>query len=291
MGTTPDWRAVLGDAADRTVAALERLAADEWAEHAGYGADGSSTARVDKVAEAAALEYLADAIPGVTLVSEEAGLLRGTGDLMAVVDPVDGTKNALRGIPYWAFSVAVFRGGSPVAALVRNVPAGIDYTALPEAPPSTHLHAATAGVRASPSTVTELARAAVSLQRPAYRDALPAATAILTRVPTVRILGAAALDLCLVGTGGVDCYVNPNVDDALPFGERVVDYAAAAVFVSAAGGVATDAWGEALTFPPDPAHRTSVVAAGNAALHTELLDVLTAAPPTKSHTTAEDTTA
>jgi fructose-1,6-bisphosphatase/inositol monophosphatase family enzyme len=98
-------------------------------------------------------------------------------------------------------------------------------------------------------------------------------------VPTVRVLGAVALDLCLVGTGGLDGYLNPNASSTMPFGERVVDYAAAAVFTLAAGGVVTDAEGAPLTFPADPTHRSAVVAAGTPALHGELLSLLAAGRP------------
>lgn len=269
----PDWQAILTGAADDVERALAGLKEECWAESAGHGADGSSSTRVDTVAEEAAIESITSRVVDVTFVSEEIGVIPGGGDLVVIIDPVDGSRNALRRIPYWAFSVAVFEGSAPVAALVRNVPAGIDYMAVVDRsggePSST-----VSGKPARPSVVSSLRHAAVGIQRPAYPEAIGPVRALLMSVPTVRVLGAAALDVCLVGTGGLDGYLNPNTDPRMPFGERVVDYAAAAVFTVAAGGVVTDIGGAPLAFPPDPTHRSAIVAAGTRALHEELLSLL-----------------
>lgn len=266
----PDWQGILTGAADQVERALVGLKEETWAESTGHGADGSPSARVDTVAEEAAMESIASRVVDVTFVSEEIGVVGGGGDLVVIIDPVDGSRNALRRIPYWAFSVAVFEGSVPVAALVRNVPAGIDYMAVTGGSGG-GLSSTVSGRTAGPSAVSSLRHAAVGIQRPAYPEAIGPVRALLMSVPTVRVLGAAALDVCLVGAGGLDGYLNPNTDPGMPFGERVVDYAAAAVFTVAAGGVVTDSGGAPLAFPPDPTYRSAIVAAGTPALHEELL--------------------
>jgi myo-inositol-1(or 4)-monophosphatase len=73
----------------------------------GQGEGGDVTAALDEAAEAATLRHfdLAD----VRIVSEEIGH-RGDGRYVVLVDPIDGSQNAERGIPYFCLSVAVADG-------------------------------------------------------------------------------------------------------------------------------------------------------------------------------------
>src|SRR5437764_4172128 len=71
----------------------------------GHGLGGDDTTAIDKAAEDAIVARL-QAVGGVTIVSEEAGRL-GDGPTVVVVDPIDGSLNAKRGIPLFAVSIAV----------------------------------------------------------------------------------------------------------------------------------------------------------------------------------------
>lgn len=262
-----DWRHVLGGAADRAQEALAALGHDAWADDMGIGADGTTTSRADAAAEAAALDFLIESVPGVSICSEEAGIHDGGGDTLLIVDPVDGTNNAVRGIPYWAFSVGVVVDGEPVAGFVRNVPAQVDYFACD----------GTAFVGDDPvvaGDVTKLGDATLVLQRPAEPGALDLSRTLMASCTLARMLGAAALDLAAVGAGQAHGYVNANVSEGWPFGEKVVDYAGAAVFTAAAGGVVTDANGMPPSFEPDLAARTVIVSACTSELHAQLLEIL-----------------
>jgi myo-inositol-1(or 4)-monophosphatase len=73
----------------------------------GDGLGGDETTAVDKAAEDAILARLRDL--DVTVVSEEVGRL-GSGQTVVVVDPIDGSLNAKRGIPFFSVSIAVADG-------------------------------------------------------------------------------------------------------------------------------------------------------------------------------------
>src|SRR3954463_12348048 len=114
-----------GPADPSTVLALLHAAADAVAEALSAGAErGLSGARAgqyhaDVVADAAALAVLRDA--GVAVLSEESGLGAGSGPqcgVTVVVDPLDGSTNAARGIPWFATSLCAVDADGPVAAVV-----------------------------------------------------------------------------------------------------------------------------------------------------------------------------
>jgi myo-inositol-1(or 4)-monophosphatase len=71
------------------------------------GADERPTYRVDDLAEKAALSALAG--ESVAVLSEEGGLifLDESPDYLCVLDPLDGSRNAIKGIPFYCCSVAL----------------------------------------------------------------------------------------------------------------------------------------------------------------------------------------
>ena len=74
------------------------------------GADGTPTKLIDIVAEEKVVEVLEDAERPVTLISEEIGEFKignGPSEAVFVVDPLDGTRNALKKIPAYGISIAV----------------------------------------------------------------------------------------------------------------------------------------------------------------------------------------
>ena len=76
------------------------------------GVGGDDTTAVDAAAEAAVVARLEALGADLTLVSEELGVrtFGAGGPLHVVVDPIDGSVNAKRGIPYFSLSLAVAEG-------------------------------------------------------------------------------------------------------------------------------------------------------------------------------------
>ena len=106
----PDWLAVCRRACERVREALAGL--DERGRELGRGEGGDTTLALDRAAEDAVLAELDGLGVGLTIVAEERGELElnGGGPPIVVVDPVDGSLNAKRGLPFHAVSIAVAGG-------------------------------------------------------------------------------------------------------------------------------------------------------------------------------------
>ncbi len=79
--------------------------------------DRTPVTEADLAAEAAMLALLANERPGDSILSEEAGA-SGSGERQWVLDPVDGTKQFLRGLPSWATLIALRESGETTVAVV-----------------------------------------------------------------------------------------------------------------------------------------------------------------------------
>ncbi|RKX32826.1 MAG: inositol monophosphatase [Verrucomicrobia bacterium] len=127
-----------------------------------------------------------------------------------IIDPIDGTLNFLHGLPLWCSSVAVAVGETVVAGAVYVPPLEELYAA--------HIHgpATLNGSPIHPSTTDSLNRALAltGLSKHVNRNddrpfTLLKALALNTR--KVRIMGAAALDICHVACGRADAYVESSI--------------------------------------------------------------------------------
>jgi histidinol phosphatase-like enzyme (inositol monophosphatase family) len=77
--------------------------------------DGSPVTNADLAAESAAREWIRDRFPGDGIVGEEYGIERGDAARRWILDPIDGTRTYLRGVPLWGTLVAVVEGSDVVA--------------------------------------------------------------------------------------------------------------------------------------------------------------------------------
>jgi len=193
----------------------------------------------DLVADRIVLERLTKA--GLSVLSEESGLsIRRGGDLV-IVDPLDGSTNASRGVPWYATALCLLDEEGPVAALVRNQVDGTTFTAERGG------GAFRNGVRIRPTRCEAMSTAIVGL------SGMPPQHFGWSQF---RALGAAALDLCLVASGVLDAYMDCSVD-----AHGVWDYAAGVLICQEAGAVVADARGRALVVPDPTARRTPLAAA------------------------------
>src|SRR4051794_32117153 len=112
----PDWLGAARRAADAVGAMLadNPSTAERVLETGERGKGGDRTLEIDAAAERAVfaeLERLHDEGARFTVVSEERGEVDlGGGDVMVIVDPIDGSTNAKRGLPHHALSIAVADG-------------------------------------------------------------------------------------------------------------------------------------------------------------------------------------
>jgi fructose-1,6-bisphosphatase/inositol monophosphatase family enzyme len=211
---------------------------------------------IDLVADAAALGVLGRA--PVAVLSEESGWSGQSGaELTVVLDPVDGSTNASRQIPYWATSICVLDGDGPLLALVVNQATGVATTAVRGE------GARREGLPIFPGKVERVEDAVVTLSgRPG--EWLP--------WKQFRALGSAALSLCDIACGALDGLVDGGAWHA-PW-----DYLGGLLICREAGAEIVDAAGRELVVA-DADIRRQILAAATPAL----LEDLRAAIPNPGH--------
>jgi myo-inositol-1(or 4)-monophosphatase len=194
---------------------------------------------LDVTADEAALAVLRRA--GVGVLSEESGFDRGDGGEVVVIDPIDGSTNASRGLPWFATSLCLVDDQGPAAALVVNQATGVRYSAV-------RGEGAFCGERRlRPSGCTQLSDAIVIV------SAVPPADVGWAQF---RALGACALDLCAVADGTVDGYVDFGMDQ-----HGVWDYLGGWLICREAGIDVVDAFERPLLHMNHADRRTPVGAA------------------------------
>jgi fructose-1,6-bisphosphatase/inositol monophosphatase family enzyme len=169
---------------------------------------------LDEVADRAAISVLLEA--GFAVFSEETGL-QGQGDLTVVIDPVDGSTNCDRGIPFFCTSLAVIDDEGLRAGLVRSLVSGVTYTA------SRGGGAFRDGQPIAPSSQKDLREAIVGVNGLYPKQFLWRQT---------RSMGAAALEMCLVADGSLDAFFQAPPACVHPW-----DYLAAMLICQEAGAI------------------------------------------------------
>jgi fructose-1,6-bisphosphatase/inositol monophosphatase family enzyme len=234
---------VLSDAAAAVADAL--AATGDWSEagtrpgqhHSDLAADDAATA----VLEAA----------GYSILSEESGQSRGDSSVTVVLDPLDGSTNASRGLGWWATSLCAVDEHGPAVALVVDLRHGDRWTARRGE------GAARDGMPIHASGCAELSEAIVGL------NGVPAGHGGWAQY---RVLGAVALDLCAVADGTLDGYLDATIDEL-----GVWDYLGAMLVCREAGATVVDAAGRDLVVL-DPGARRIPVAAATVPLAAALAD-------------------
>ena len=266
--TGTDWLTVCRRAVDGVRAEMARY--PEPADRAvptGRGEGGDIALVIDRAAEDAIFRELEALDLPMTVISEERGHvdLNGGGQTRVVVDPIDGSRNAKRGIPAYSVSIAIADGpaiGDVKFAFVHDLALDEDWHAAPGE--GAHLN----GERLKPLPPdAELEILALEIIHPELvvksADAIAA-----TGAQRLRALGSFALALCWVGAGRYDALATLSTS-------RSVDFAAGQLIVSEAGGVVAmpDAGGEVATTSLDLATRTRVLAAADPAMLELLLPI------------------
>lgn len=234
---------VLDEAATAIRAALGGL--DDW----GLAGTRQGQYLSDLAADAAALSVFERA--GLGVLSEESGRHRPDSKITVVLDPLDGSTNASRGIPWYATSLCAVDADGPRASLVINLASGDRFEAVRGGGSFCN------GERLTPSGSTELRESLIAL------SGFPGKWLGWNQF---RALGACALDLCAVAAGVVDGYLDCSWN-----AHGSWDYLGGMLVCTEAGALVVDAEGRDLvTFEHDD--RRTPVAAATPALLAELVD-------------------
>jgi len=236
--------AVLSETAAAVRAALDGL--DDW----GPAGTRPGQYHSDLAADRVALDVLRGA--GLGVLSEETGPHDTGADVVVVLDPVDGSTNAARGLPWFATSLCAVDARGARVALVVNQATGERFEAIRGG------GALRNGGPMAPTDCTRLGDAVLGM----------------TGYPPVdlgwrqmRALGAAALDLCAVACGHLDAYIDCSNHAHSPW-----DYLGGMLVCQEAGASVAEAAGRELVTLGWTDRRVPVAAATP-----ELLDEVVAA--------------
>ncbi len=197
--------------------------------------DESPVTHADREAETRMREMIAREFPAHGVVGEEHGAERVDADFVWVLDPIDGTKAFISGVPVFGTLIALLRDGRPVLGI-------IDHPAL---------HERWVGAAGQPTTLNGTAvrvaprggleNAVLWSTSPHMFEGDPAAAAAYARLrEAVRFVhyGGECYQYGMLASGFIDIVVEDDM--------RVYDYCALVPVVEGAGGIITDWQGGAL---------------------------------------------
>jgi myo-inositol-1(or 4)-monophosphatase len=230
----------------------------------GKGAGGDVTLPLDKRAEDIIIEEVEKLGKPVTIVSEECGVkhINGGGQRL-LVDPIDGSRNALSGVTLFSTSIALVDGDTIEGTLIGyilNIISGDEFWAL----------------RGNGSFLngTHITTQAGDLCKVIAYEAQSPGRDIVRIMPLIslfnraRCFGSTALDMAFLAQGAVSML-------CIPSPSRSFDFAAGYLLVKEAGGTVSDLEGREIdSIEVGVKRATPVLASANKELHEKALEVL-----------------
>ena len=261
----------------------------ESGEKVKMGADGTPTSLIDVIAEEKVINILKNAPVLSYIVSEEIGELKlGKGTKKSItlthelrrddiesedkpkfiflVDPIDGTSNAVKEIPAFGISIAVANVPDGRLATLNDVELGFVSNFA-----NGNFFEAEKGKgcwlnneEVSPSNNINISNMTLG---GFTKSGTSAASQLVDNARRMRVLGSVVLEISYVASGRYDAFIDLR-------GSRILDIAASKLILEEAGGIITDKYGEKLNSKLSIHEKTIVVAANNKILHKQMIDTL-----------------
>jgi myo-inositol-1(or 4)-monophosphatase len=266
-----DWLNILQECSQKIrKEALTLYGSPEAAIGFGVGAGGDIAKKIDLAAEKALIDCLNKHKISCTLVSEEAGTKQigsEPSEYYVTTDPLDGTTNAVRGIPFMATVIAVSREPwlqDVETALVSDLFHNITYTA------QKNKGAFRNGKLIKPSETSSLEDAVIGIDYNTFkfRELVTKLEGLFKRAKHFRHFGANALEVCYVADGSTDAFI--DIRGKL----RVTDIVASYLILREAGGIIVSPEGEELNVPLAATQRLSFIAASNKRIYEAIKESL-----------------
>jgi len=242
------------------------------------GADGTPTKYIDLVAEDKVIEILEQTERPVTLISEEIGELKigkGHSEAVFVVDPLDGTRNALKNIPAYGISVAIAdpKGLSNSLEDLHKLTIGDIELGFVKNFATDDIYSAQKGKGArlngepiKPSSRKDVMGSSIGAY--IYRADISKVDRLCQTVSSMRILGSVAIELCYVADGTYDAFLDVRGN------LRIVDISAAKLIIEESKGIVTDERCRSLKSGLNVTDRTSIIASCNKDFHKGIIEIL-----------------
>ena len=261
----------------------------ESAEKVKMGADGTPTSLIDIIAEDKLINILKNAPVLSYIVSEEIGELKlGRGTKRSItltqelrredleedeipkfiflIDPVDGTNNAIKEIPAYAISIAVAGVTQGRLATLDDVELGFISNLA-----NGNFFEAEKGKgcwlnneEVTPSTNVNISKMTLG---GFTKSGTSQASKLVDNARRMRVLGSVVLELSYVASGRYDAFLDLR-------GSRIIDIAASKLILEEAGCTITNKYGQKLNNKLSIYEKAVVVAANNKILHKQLIDIL-----------------
>jgi len=212
------------------------IGTEEASQKISKGAGGDISMKIDLLAEEVLIDSLEKTSANLLLISEELGeKIIGNKELaiknkdVLIVDPIDGSNNAARGIPYCSVSIAYAIGNSvkdiKKAVILNLITKDIFWAVKGEGAYLNDERIHVSNLDISDRCFVELDVSKKHMFK--YIDFI---RPLLAKFYKVRILGSSALTLCQIAKGSIDAFIN------LRETSRLVDVAAGMLILQEAGG-------------------------------------------------------
>ena len=186
---------------------------------------------VDKTSEKKLIEGLEHILPGAAIRAEESGVQHTSSSYTWIIDPLDGTTNFIHGIPHYCISIGLQAEGVLQAGWVYEICTDEMYTAVKGEGAFLNKKK----IEVSPTA--DVSQCLIGTGFPVYAYSqldsyLQVLKWMIENTRGVRRMGTAAFDLCMVASGRLQAYYEPDLN--------AWDVAAGALIVQEAGGKVTD---------------------------------------------------
>lgn len=237
------------------------------------GADGTPTHKIDEYAENTAIETIKKTGKSLILISEEIGTIKiGEDDpeVVILMDPIDGTTNAIKKIPCYGISIAIaeikhgmdlknITLGDIEIGYVKNFVNEDTYIGIKD-------HGATKNnQKMELSPINKLSEA--TLCNYIYRENPAQINKIISSVRRLRLMGAISIELCYIADGTYDVFLDTKA-------VRLFDIAAAQLILKENNGIVTNTQSQPLSNQLDLMESTSIIATSNSQIHQNIIDIL-----------------
>lgn len=230
-------------------------------QHIGWKGPADPVTPTDSHAENIIIDTLRSAFPDHCFLAEEQHRDDLDAEYLWVIDPLDGTQNYCRGIPFVSVSIALARRGQPVLGVVHDPLR--EETIYAERGRGVHLNGHRLHVEhTSRLDETVVSVGIMSAQRPTNpRLTLPLHVRLYPQIGWTRSFGSTALELAYIACGRLDMVYQDRIQ---PW-----DILAGALLVQEAGGLATDFDGN-----PVSTHSQGILAAARPEFHAAAVDAI-----------------
>jgi myo-inositol-1(or 4)-monophosphatase len=205
----------------------------------------------DRAAERIIREHIEKAFPSHGIIGEEFGTKTGSAPYSWVLDPIDGTRAFVIGMPTWATLIGLYRDGEPLLGVMNQPFVNETFFGNPEGAWNRH-NGQTTAIHVRPGV--SLSKASIGTTAPHFYDNIPGFDKMRKSATALRF-GGDAYFFALLAAGHLDIAMDASL--------QIYDIAALIPIIRGAGGV-VGSWTD-----NDPAQGGNVLCATTPALLNE----------------------